>query len=165
MKRFVKADAIPSSAAGITKFDFKDKGNCLPHSKIDVGFAAEKNLKVCCFIGLLSMINDNSLSQDLVKAKKISQLQEKDFQNEYQGILSSIVTKMQFKSPLRYTLVQNLTCLNPAEMKSQPEKSRTRFKKILQVLLDAKQLSGGLTAGKSAFVSVFVNTEFLYHFS
>lgn len=87
-----------------------------------------------------------------MKGKKISQLKEMNFRMECSAILQAVVKKMQTKSPLKYSMVQNLTCLDPKQMVENPTSCKDKFKKILKLLLDASQLSGGLVKGNCVLI-------------
>jgi hypothetical protein len=82
-----------------------------------------------------------------------------EFVMECQGVLRAIVKKIQGKSPLKYPIVQNMACLNPKEMAEHPERSRAKFRKLLQILLDTHHLAGGLARGGSAHIWIPVSNS------
>lgn len=61
--------------------------------------------------------------------------------------LSRIVKKIQDKSPLKYTTVRQMSCLNPARMYSCPEVCRTQMKGLVRQFLQDKKLDGGVAIG------------------
>ncbi|XP_041924790.1 uncharacterized protein LOC121688939 [Alosa sapidissima] len=79
--------------------------------------------------------------------------------------LSRIVKKIQDKSPLKYTTVRQMSCLNPAQMYSCPELCQTKMKGLVKQFLQDKQLDGGVAAGDlitqqfSQFLSLEVRNE------
>ena len=61
--------------------------------------------------------------------------------------LTNIVKKMQDKSPLKYTIVRQMACLDPTSMFSDPDLCYERMKGVVQRFLHDNQLSGGASAG------------------
>ena len=122
MTRFIKPDIV-AEATTITKLmkiDVADKKNHLHPSKIDLGFSADKLVK------------------ELVKQKKISERRELEYRIQAKECLVTLVQKLQDKSPLQYTLVRNLSCLDPRQLASGGQESCV--KKVLQCLVDCKRI-------------------------
>ena len=115
LRQFVKKEHLSSkmSAADVMNFDAEDSSLHKPMRKIEVGFSAEK------------------IVQDLLKKKKITELQMIDFLMQCKAMYVAIVVKLQEKCPLRYDVVRHMDCLNPKKMASKPDHSTTHFKKLL----------------------------------
>nr|XP_020460935.1 uncharacterized protein LOC109963032 isoform X2 [Monopterus albus] len=61
--------------------------------------------------------------------------------------LTNIIQKMQDKSPLKYTVVRQVACLDPANMFSDPNLCQERMKRLVHRFLQDHQLPGGISAG------------------
>lgn len=55
--------------------------------------------------------------------------------------------KIQEKSPLKFSIVRQLTCLNSATMYSNAESCQDQMKSIVKKFLQDRQLDGGIAAG------------------
>lgn len=64
--------------------------------------------------------------------------------------LSNIVRKMQEKSPLKYPTVRQMACLDPSVMFRHTDKCKRQMKCLVQTFLQDKQLTGGVSAGRSS---------------
>ncbi|XP_060782876.1 uncharacterized protein LOC132890101 isoform X1 [Neoarius graeffei] len=124
MARFMKSDVMANAntVGKVMSLDITDKNNLAHASKVDVGFCAEKVLK------------------NLVSTKKISEKAELEFRNECRKSLQSLAGKLQEKSPLHYSLVRNMDCLDPRRMAENGEACITKLKRILKVMTDVKRL-------------------------
>ncbi|XP_035985123.1 uncharacterized protein LOC118558689 [Fundulus heteroclitus] len=71
--------------------------------------------------------------------------------------LTNIVKKMQDKSPLKYTIVRQMACLDPTNMFSDPDLCSERMKGVVQRFLHDHQLSGGVSAAGDVIVQQFGN--------
>lgn len=123
MSRFVKADVM-ANANTLTKLmslDIADTKNLAHARKVDVGFCAEKLLK------------------NLVSTKKISDRAELEFRNDCRKSLQTLAEKLQEKSPLHYSLVRNMDCLNPRRMAENSDACIAKLKRILKVMTEAKR--------------------------
>ena len=54
---------------------------------------------------------------------------------ECKAILIKTVTKLQEKSPLKYSMVRNLNCLDPGVMVSKPVVAKSNFSKAYWLLV------------------------------
>ncbi|GFO41180.1 peptidase m20 domain-containing protein 2 [Plakobranchus ocellatus] len=68
----------------------------------------------------ISLGHQAELALDKVKTK-VSALKIKDLKQSFSACVKEILTRMLQKSPLRYTLANNITCFNPDTIKRQPE--------------------------------------------
>lgn len=75
---------------------------------------------------------------------ELSQLQ---FMKDCGIALANICKKILDKCPLKYYLVQNMTCLDPNKMYSEPDVCLQKIKGLIQKFVQDKQLSS-LTLGK-----------------
>lgn len=55
--------------------------------------------------------------------------------------LVKVVKKLQDKCPLKFPVVRQIACLDPARMNRDPEN-------LVQTFIQGKQLTGGIAAGK-----------------
>ena len=62
--------------------------------------------------------------------------------------LIKIVKKLQEKSPLKFPIVRQITCLDPTRMARDPELCITQMKLLVQTFIQGQQLAGGIAAGK-----------------
>ncbi|KAK6468423.1 hypothetical protein HHUSO_G33630 [Huso huso] len=111
----------------LAKIDVMNKEVHAHHSKVDAGFAAEAILTV--------------LSQQ----EKISPRQLLEFRMECLKGLTAMNKKILDKSPLKYSLVLNISCLDPRKMSKKLEICVSQMKKLTHNL-NAKTLAGGLVA-------------------
>ena len=101
--------------------DFSDASNQVGYSRVDVGFAADRILRT------------------LLVKKKVSDLQAMQFRTDCKTFLLTLITHLLRRNPLKYTIVKNLNCLDPAlvcnpELKSKNEK---KMKCILNHLVQS----------------------------
>lgn len=61
--------------------------------------------------------------------------------------MTTIIQKLQTKSPLKYSVVRQMVSLDPRNMFSDPDMSRERMKRLVQKFLQDGQLPGGVSAG------------------
>jgi hypothetical protein len=76
----------------------------------------------------------------LLSEKSISELQALEIRNETKKFLVAMVQKILEKSPIKYRLVRNLSCLDPAILCRDPEHAVSRFKRVLHALLEANRV-------------------------
>ena len=107
----------------ICKLDPKDSKLWLPMDKVDVGVAAQKELRS----GLAN--------------KKISEKQRKTFRSDCQKFLSSMVQKLVERCPMKFQTVHATTCLVPSNVVSGKSNAQTKFKKLVQKFYDCKWIS------------------------
>lgn len=120
MRKFIKSDIIDkaTSADRLVKIDIEDTNNQLIYKKIDIGFKAEEKLKVVT----------------------ASDKQLMEFRMECKAFLVALLNKLKVKCPISYSLVRNLSCLNPNEMVRDKGRSRERFKNVVKLLIPTKQV-------------------------
>jgi len=119
MRRFIKTAVISEAKTPLklTKLDPADSSIHTSHSKIDLGFTADKST---------------------VSEKRVLQ-----FQMEYKEFLVRVVFKLIAKAPIQYSLVRNINCLDPRNMMSGHDVSITKFKRVLTTLENAKKVLEG----------------------
>lgn len=124
MARFIKSDVIANAntVSKLMSVDVADKNNLAYVSKVDVGFCADKILK------------------NLLSTKKISEKREWEFRMDCRKALQSLAEKLQDKSPLHYTLVRNMDCLDPRRMVENGETCINKLKILLKVMTEAKKI-------------------------
>ena len=122
MRRFIKSDILTAASTPdkLVKVDVSDKKHHVVYTKVDIGFLASKGLT------------------DL--KGKISERQILEFRMECITFLVKLLQKVLTKCPITYSLVRNMSALNPQEMSKHGEVSRTSFKKIVYILLSAKRI-------------------------
>jgi len=123
MKRFVSKDTLnkATSTIKLLKMDLKNTENLISYSAVDIGFAARKFL-------------DSNI--------KITQSMKSTFRMEARDFLIATCCKIIERSPLSYSLVRNLRCLNPECISSQTQDSNEQMmKSVLQVLYEKKRIS------------------------
>ncbi|XP_063741959.1 uncharacterized protein LOC134866006 [Eleginops maclovinus] len=126
MRRFVKREVLQDiTTAQLTKLDIGDKNILMPVHCVDIGLGAEEALK-------------NSKSSDL---------RILEFKRDCMQGLSSMVKKIQEKSPLKYSTVRQMDCLDPTVMSSDPDGCKAKMKGLVQTFLLNRQLAGGVCAG------------------
>ncbi|XP_074652758.1 uncharacterized protein LOC141907086 [Tubulanus polymorphus] len=118
MKRFIKGDLMKDAdnLSKLLAIDFESSNNYRIHTDIDVGHIAEKKLK------------------ELLALKQISERMAMDFRMRVRSFLVAVVVKIKAKSPVRYTVVQNMKCLDPVYLASHPDICKSKFKRILSSL-------------------------------
>lgn len=124
MARFIKSDVMANAntVSKLMSVDVADRNNLAHASKVDYGFCADKILK------------------NLVSTKKISERIELEFRMDCRKCLQSLAGKLQDKSPLHYTLVRNMDCLDPRRMVGNGETCINKLKRILKVMTEAKRI-------------------------
>ena len=124
MERFMKQDTMKTtkSLVKLTKLDVKDKKLHCDYKKTDVGFAATKTLK------------------ELIAAKEISDRQLMEFRMEAIDFLVRVTAKLLDKAPIKYSLVRNMSCLDPREMARNPADAVHKMSRILENLVAARRI-------------------------
>ncbi|XP_042290428.1 uncharacterized protein LOC121912386 [Thunnus maccoyii] len=126
IKREVLLDISPLQLARI---DVGDKRNWVHPKEVNSGFGAESTLK------------------ELQRQEKTGELRALEFKRDCIKVMSTILQKVQDKSPLKYPTVRQLACLDPRKMFSDPEWCQGKMRNLVQRFLHDKQLSGGVSAG------------------
>ena len=88
------------------------------------------------------------MQQALRRKEKISPLGERSFKKDCLQIVSNITAKILEKSPLKYSVVQYLSSLDPSKMAHDPATCKALFRSLVQKLLQCKQLKGGVATGR-----------------
>ena len=116
--RIVKSSVLEtaSSIIKLVDIDVSDETILKTHKTIDIGFATELEVK------------------NLLSGKKVSEKGVLGFKTECREILSKIVTKIEAKSPLEYSVLRNMCCLDPSEITTNHEACKKRFKRVLEKL-------------------------------
>ncbi|TKS80447.1 hypothetical protein D9C73_013320 [Collichthys lucidus] len=121
LRRFVKREVLQDiTKLQLTKLDLSEKKNLLLPQKVDIGLGAEKALK----------------------ESAVSDLRVLEFRSDCMQGLTNIVRKVQEKSPLKYTTVRQMACLDPSNMFRDPDRCKEQMKGLVQTFLQTKQLSG-----------------------
>ena len=114
-------------------------------SEIDIGFAAKATV------------------DKAFRDKKLSQLQVLEFRKEYEIMLTTTVSKLQERSPLKYSLARKMSSLDPRVMVSKPEAAIKMFQQVLQRLIEAKWKTSGEADTVLAEYKKFVSEARKYH--
>lgn len=118
MKRFLKSEVVDSlSQMKLLQLDIKKFENQLPLEKIDIGFTAGKSIR---------------------KMKDGDKLR---FRKDCLNYLIGFTQKLFDRSPLKYSVVRNASSLTPEVMADDKEKAVSKFKYLLNVLVEKKRLS------------------------
>ena len=127
MRRFIKTAVISEAKTPLklTKLDPADSSIHASHSKIDLGFTADKKIK------------------ELIAKSTVSEKRVLQFQMECKEFLVKVVCKLITKAPIQYFLVRNINCLDPRNMMSDHDVSITKFKRVLTTLENAKEVLEG----------------------
>ena len=132
LQRFMKTDVL-KEADTIQKllqvpFCAEDKKEYLPHKKVDVGFVAQEQLK------------------QLIKGKRASERGVMEFRMNCRGFLEKTTKKIMDKAPIKYSLIRNMSCLNPRFLATDREAALSKMKSILIYLAGIHLLRGGMDA-------------------
>lgn len=121
MQRFMKKEVLSeaTTADKLVKLDVADKQIHVNYKKIDIGFLTEKALK------------------DSVGA---SEKQVLEFRLQCKTFLIELLQKLLTKCPASYSLVRNLSALNPREMASDADQSISRFKRVVSQLVNVRRI-------------------------
>ena len=123
MKRFVKKEVLDENSSASQMVLLKvDSSVQVTYGKVDVGFAATLRIK------------------ELVSTKKVSERDAMDFKMKSKQCLATAVAKIQEKCPLKYSMTRNLSCLDPVCLAKDRKDCATRFKRILNKLVDLNQI-------------------------
>ena len=106
----------------ILKIDISNEGNSLTYKVVDIGFQAEKELKI------------------LFASKPINERKVLDFRTECKAALLKCVMKLLFKCPLNYSVVRNACAFDPNLMATKLQLSLTKFKRLVSTVNDCKRV-------------------------
>ena len=121
-RRFICDDICNRPLDTICDIDLKDKALILHHTKVDIG------------------VRTDMVFTELKQKGRISDRGAMEFRKECINILTVMCKKLIAKSPLKYPLVQALSCLNPKVMFSHPNDCRKNMKSVLQIMEHANVL-------------------------
>jgi len=124
MSRVIKADVMKTAANAVKICEVKvaNTANQLHYKNVDIGFSANKMLK------------------NLVMEKKCSERQDMEFRQAAKAFVVSILSHLLTKNPLKYSLVRNMSFLDPRLMVTKTEDCKSRFKRVLGVLVEAHRV-------------------------
>jgi len=124
MDRFVKTSVMEeaNTIQKLSHVDVSKKDILKNYKNVDIGFVAQSELK------------------SIVIGKKASELEVMEFKQECIGFLDKLVTKINEKSPISYSLVRSLSCLNPVVISEGEEKSLDKFRRVLNALCSFKRV-------------------------
>src|SRR5215813_6861151 len=111
-----------SKAENLCKFDFRDPNNHNAKSKVSLGFSADQILK-----------------EKFLK-KEVSQGEVFTLKKDCQQAILVMLQHLLKKCPINYSVVRNVSCIDPRLMANNPEKSQNRMKNILMVLTQNKRI-------------------------
>ena len=119
-KRFMKPEIVDNLKTGsdFVKIDLKKSENHLPVKQVDIGFGAKRALS-----------NDSNISEAV------------NFRSEARQILIGIGCKLQERSPLKYSMVKFISCLNPTNIWSCTQESVKRFESMCEYMVDTNRIS------------------------
>jgi len=129
LKRFIKKEHLPTNAESLCKLEVADTNKWVIHQDVDIGIGAESALK------------------SLRKSNTISKLAVMEFNNDCLKGLSAMCKKMLEKSPLKYSLVHQLGCMDPRTMYQDKDMCLKKMKGLVKKLIHEKQMPGGVTTG------------------
>lgn len=124
LQSVIKADVLKEidTPLKLIKLDVRDKKLWKEVSAVDLGFSAENEVK------------------RLHSKKKISDRQLIELRQGHREALLRVVEKLQNKSPLSYTLVRNMKCLDPRQMVLDKSGCVAKMKRLLKCLVDSKKI-------------------------
>ena len=124
MRRFIKSKTIDeaSTTLQLLSIDVTNIDNQKPHSSIDSGFVSEK------------------LVRDLLSKKRISERQALQYHMEVRDFLQKLCVKLCDKAPIKYKLVRCISCLTPKLICESKSVCLSRFRHVVEYLVNAKRL-------------------------
>ncbi|XP_059169593.1 uncharacterized protein LOC131951256 [Physella acuta] len=142
LRRFVKENKLGAlkKTSDILSFNVTDSDYHLTSHSIEVGFVAD------------------SLIKSLKKNNKASDLQILNFKSDCKTILIGFSSKFLLKSPLLYSLVRDLACLDPLQMLENKACSLSRMKRILHILVNKRKLKSAECDQVLFQFSTFIDT-------
>lgn len=122
MEKFLK-DEIPTSSLKLLEIKVEDLKMHKDASQVNIGFASKR------------------IVRDLIKEKKISAKQQIEFYINCKEFLMKMTRKLLDKCPLKYSLVRNMSCLDPRTFVENRKKSNmTKMSNILMLLADCGRI-------------------------
>ncbi len=96
MERFIKPNLLENATVlAMVKIDYKDAYNHVKTEKVNLGFVAERIIK------------------EMYVSKKVMHSDLLNLRLDFKSVLITILAKLFEKSPIIYSTVRHLTCLNP----------------------------------------------------
>lgn len=124
MEGFVKREVLEGlKPSAIAELDLKDPSNLMAPKDVKIGFGARTYLK--------KLKQNNTASE-----RQILQ-----FHQECAVFLLNTCLKIQERSPLKYPVVQYISCIFPKKIVSEPKTEQTRMSNLLMTLLEKKQIA------------------------
>ena len=125
MRKFIKDEVLRdcSTAQRLVQMDVSSAANQVSLSKVQLGFQTDR------------------LLAEAKKHQSVTELDVMSFRAEALEFLKAVVLKLQEKSPLNFSLVRNMSCLNPKTMTEKRDLSMRKMKRILQCLCQVKRIS------------------------
>ena len=120
MDKVVKTAAKVTDPYKLTNVDVTNTANLKNHQAVDIGFVTEHELKK-----VKSTISERACMQ---------------FRMECRDCIATIIDKFQDKCPLKYSLVRNLSSLNPCKISQNSGVCNTKFKRVLEGLATANRI-------------------------
>ena len=120
MKRFIKSKIIDTANTyeKLCGIDILNQENHSTYSKIDIDLAAEEKLKrVGC-----------------------SDKQIMEFKMQCKEFLIGVLKKILEKSPVKYSIVRYMACLDPRSMANDRSKCRNDFQNLMKHLISIKRI-------------------------
>ena len=146
MQRFVTDEALrgTSSSRKLMEVDISSSSNHKPLESVTLGFKTE------------------SLLQRSKKNPAVTSRMCIDFRKECRQFLIGILQNLLEKSPLKYSLVRNMGCLDPRQMKDKAACER-EMKAVLQCMIDAHRLTADEGDTVLQQYKAFIDTTALQH--
>ena len=121
MRRFVKKDILSeaSTADKLVKLAITNKSIHVNYKKGDIGILTEKALK---------------------ESAGASEKQVLEFRLQCKAFLIELLQKVLTKCPISYSLVRNLSALNPREMATDADHCISKFKKVVSQLVAVRRI-------------------------
>ena len=120
----MKPDALQNTSTTCDLIKVDVEKEIVANKNIEVGFKAESELK------------------RLLKAKAINERQVYQFREDCRQFVVKCVGKIFERSRLKYSLARNMACLDPRLMVSDQERSKTKFKRLLENLVTLNRVDG-----------------------
>ena len=125
LSKFIKRSVLDSATtmAQLAKIDVYKDTNLVPAKKVDIGFAASRNV------------------EHVVKEKSASELQVFEFQKECMTFLQYLTSKLLERCPLKYQIVRVLNAYDPKYFIQHQDSAIEKFELILKKFLEKKWLT------------------------
>ena len=120
LNRIVKPEIMTSSSDGasLLKIDLTQKESLRSLKDMDLGFVAAEELR----------------------HRPGSELDRRKFRENSQMFIVAFITKLNAKSPLKYSIVRNMSCLAPENIVQDRVSQINKFQKVLRAMVEARRL-------------------------